>query len=351
MFFAYAGFLEVPLAGAGGCSLKIAELEKELAQGKIRPAYLLAGDEPLLRDQGLAALSQGILGGAADEFNLERLDAVGLSPSVLHESLQTLPWMASHRLVILREPDQIKHKDTRESLFEALLEALERLVEQTETVLVVTANSADSRLRWVKAFKGPAVRVDCNALKNARDAIPFVEAEARRQGVELESGVARELAERTGPRLLVLQGEIAKAALLAGPGQPVSRDHVLVSTSDISESKLWDLTDPICAGQTGTSVTRLGRLLASGFAPEAILGALAGHFRRLATVRGGGSVGGGGFRAQQLAAQARRYSQRDLRTCLERIHETDAVLKGIGKASKQVSRELAVEILVMDLSP
>ena len=193
--------------------------------------------------------------------------------------------------------------------------------------------------------------MDCNALKNARDAIPFVEAEARRQGVELESGVARELAERTGPRLLVLQGEIAKAALLAGPGQPVSRDHVLVSTSDISESKLWDLTDPICAGQTGTSVTRLGRLLASGFAPEAILGALAGHFRRLATVRGGGSVGGGGFRAQQLAAQARRYSQRDLRTCLERIHETDAVLKGIGKASRQVSRELAVEILVMDLSP
>jgi hypothetical protein len=71
----------------------------------------------------------------------------------------------------------------------------------------------------------------------------------------------------------------------------------------------------------------------------------------LATVRGGGSVGGGGFRAQQLAAQARRYSQRDLRTCLERIHETDAVLKGIGKASRQVSRELAVEILVMDLSP
>jgi len=80
---------------------------------------------------------------------------------------------------------------------------------------------------------------------------------------------------------------------------------------------------------------------------------LAGHFRRLATVRGGGSVGGGGgeYREKKLTGQARRYSQRDLRTCLERIHETDAVLKGIGKASKQVSRELAVEILVMDLSP
>jgi len=323
--------------------LKIAELEKELAQGKIRPAYLLAGGEPLLRDRGLAALSQGILGGAADEFNLERLDAVGLSPSLLHESLQTLPWMASHRLVILREPDQIKHKDTRESFFEALLEAFERLVEQTETVLVVTANSADSRLRWVKAFKGAAVR--------ARDAIPFVEAEARRQGVELESGVARELAERTGPRLLVLQSEIAKAALLAGPGQRISRDHVLDSTSDISESKVWDLADPICAGQAGTSITLLGRLLASGSAPEAILGALAGHFRRLATVRGGGSVGGGEYLTKKLTAQAKRYSQRELRTCLERIHETDAVLKGIGKASKQVSRQLAVEILVMDLSP
>ena len=330
--------------------MKIDELEKELAQGKIRPAYLLAGDEPLLRDQGLALLLQGVLEGSTDEFNLDRLDADGLSPSRLLESLQTLPWMASHRLVILRAPDQVQHKGPREALFEALIQGLERVVEQTETVLVVSATNADSRLRWVKGFKAPAVRVACKAPERARDAIPFVEAEAASQGVELSKGVARELVHRIGPQLLVLKGEIAKAALMAGPGQPISRDHILASTSDISETGVWEIVDPICAGQRAKAIVQLGGLLASGFAPEAILGALAGHFRRLASLRGGGSVGGPDQRVRKMKDQAARYTQRGLRSRLERIHETDAILKGIGKASKQVSRELAIEILVMDLS-
>jgi DNA polymerase-3 subunit delta len=308
------------------------------------------GSEPLLRDQGLAAIRQAVLSGSSDDFNLDRLDGDRLSPGRLLESVQTLPLMAEHRLVIVKDPQLIAHKDSREALFDALLQTLTGLVEQTETVMVVTAAKADSRLRWVKAFKGSAAKVECAPPKSAEAAIPFIETEAKSQGVTLEAGVARELADRVGPHLLILRGELAKAALMAGDRRSISLDHVRAGTSDLSERFLWDLTDPLCAGQAGAAIAQLNRLFASGYAPEAVLGSLAGHFRKLACIRGGGTISGSPFQLRKLNSQAARHSQRSLRTCLERIHRTDASLKGIGQASKHMSRESTVESLVLELS-
>ena len=348
------GFCRAERASLGKCApggrrkvLKVEELEKEVAQGKFRSAYLLAGGEPLLRDRSLSALRNAVLGGATDDFNLERVAAEQLVPSVIEDSIRTLPVMADHRLVILHDFDRAgRGAGAREKLSAALVDAVKALSSQTETVLVVTATKANSRFRWVKAFKAPAVRVECDAPKAGAGVVAFIEAEAARQELVLEKGVARHLADRIGPQLLVLQGELAKVGLLAGIGEPITRDHVTASTCDVADRPVWDLTDAICAGQTGKAIDQLARMLGSGSAPEAILGMLASHFRKLARVRGGGSVAAGGFMADKLNKQARRHSQRGLRTCLERIHETDAALKGVGS----LSREMAIESLVIDLS-
>jgi len=278
------------------------------------------------------------------------MDADGLSPGRLLESVQTLPLMAKHRLVIVKDPQRIAHKKAREAFFDALVQTITDLVEQIETVLVVTASNTDSRLRWVKAFKGSAAKVDCASPKSSKALVSFVETEADAQGVTLEPGVARELADRVGPHLLMLRGEIAKAALMAGEGQSVSLDHVRAGTCDLSERFLWDLTDPVCAGQAGPAIAQLARLFASGYAPEAVLGSLAGHFRKLACIRGGGKISASPFQLNKLKTQAARHSQRSLRTCLERIHQADAALKGIGLTSKHLSRESTVESLVLELS-
>lgn len=307
----------------------------------------MAGGEPLLRDKSLATLRTAILGGAADDFNLERLTPEELTPSALEDSIRALPVMADHRLVIVGDFDRAgRGADARERLSSTLVEAVKSLASQTETVLVVTASKANSRFRWVKAFKSPAVRVACDAPKAGAGVVAFIEAEAARQDLVLEKGVALHLSERIGPQLLVLQGELAKVALLAGIDEPITRDHVTASTCDVADRPVWDLTDAICAGQTGKAVGLLARMLGSGSAPEAILGMLASHFRKLARVRGGGGVSAGGFMAEKLSKQARRHSQRSLRSCLERIHETDAALKGVGS----LSREMAIESLVIDLS-
>ena len=335
-----------PGSRAGDGTLKTSELKKELAQGRIRPAYLLAGLEPLFRDESLAAIREAVLVGASEDFNLDRLTGDRLSPGILSDSLQTLPVMAERRLVVVSQLDPRGRAKVREELAEALVQAVKTLANQQEAVLVVVAPKVDKRSRWVKAFKDPAVLVDCEPPQKPREIVAFVEADAKRQGVPLATGAAQHLAERIGPQLLVLQGELAKAALLAGEGNPVTREHVIISTCDVAERSIWELTDAIGQGHAGSAVTQLGQLFASGSAPEAVLGALAAHFRRLARVRGGADLAGSPFRQRRMEGQAQRYSQKALRTCLERIHETDAALKGVGS----LPRDMAMENLVIDLS-
>jgi DNA polymerase-3 subunit delta len=212
------------------------------------------------------------------------------------------------------------------------------------SVLVVAASRADKRQRWVKAF-GKAVVV-CEAPKRSRDLAAFVQEEATRQDVVLERGVAEALAERVGPQLMLLRNEIAKLALLAGPGETVSRAHVGAGTALSAEEPIWDLTDAIGEGRSADALRVLGRLLAAGEAPPLLLGALVSHFRRLARTAAGAEVPGPPFVRKKLAAQARRYGAARLRSALAALQETDLALKGAG----HLKPELSLERLVLALA-
>ena len=318
---------------------------EELAKGHVRPAYLLAGAEPLLRDDALAAIESSVLETGPRDFNLDRLEVGKVTPGRLEEALENLPVMAERRLVVLRETEGRGAK--LDANWGAVIEGwLGRIDAQTPSVLVIVCAKADKRNKWVKAFKDPAALVDCEAPKKPKDLAAFLAGEARRQGVELNPDAAALLADRVGPQLMLLRQEIEKASLLAGPGEAISRKHVELAVSAVAEEPIWDLTDAIGQGRTAEAVSLLSRLIAQGAAPPAILGALASHFRRLVRVGHGDSVGGPPFVVRKLEQQARRYTARRLVTCLRAIHRADVELKG----ASVMRSERALEQLVLGLA-
>lgn len=313
------------------------ELAQELAAGTLRSAYLLAGEEPLLREDALRALRAAALAGAGDAFDFERLDAARIQPAALADALRTLPVLAPRRLVVLELTET-----AREGVLELLPELLGELGPGGGAVLAAVAARPDRRARYAKAF-GDAV-VDCSAPSRPAEIAAFVRREAERQGVALEGGAADLLAERAGPALLWLRQEIAKLALLAGPGRTVTRAHVEAGTADASEAPIWDLTDAIGLGRADAALAALSRL--SGSPAVVLLGSIASHFRRLLRVAHGGEVAGPPFVQRKLREQARRMGAPRLRSALEAIHETDLALKGEGG----LPPELALERLVLALS-
>jgi DNA polymerase-3 subunit delta len=319
------------------------ELASELAADEIRPAYLLAGEEALLRDDALASLRAHVLDGSADDFNLQRLPGDATTPAALEEALGALPILAARRLVILAEPET--RRGSSKALLDALADAMPAQLAQRECVLVVAASRPDKRSRWVKAMgKAPGAIVACDAPRDARGTVPFVRSEAKRQGVSLEKGAAERLAELVGPQLLLLRQEIAKAGLLAGPGEKVTRAHVDQATSQMAEQQIWDLTDAIGEGRLDEALALLARM--GDVAAPVVLGTLAAHFRKLSRLRSGGGVAGPPFVKNKLEKQARRFSPGRLHACMQAIHETDVAIKGAGT----LPPGLAIERLVLALA-
>lgn len=322
--------------------MKPEALHAELAKGRLRRAYLLAGPEALLRDDALAALRSVVLGSAPPEFNLDRLDGASCAPAMLRDAVGMLPVLGTHRLVVLREPEG--GRGAAKALADALAEIVGELPESV--VLVVTASKVDRRARWVKAFSEHAALVECEAPSGAAALAAFVTAEAARQGLSLEADVAELIAERVGPELLVLRQELSKAALLAVPSTRVTRAHVEATVIALAEQPIWDLTDAIGEGRARDALPLLGRLLRSGAPAPVLLGTLASHFRKLLRIRAGGSVAAPPFVQRKLERQSRRYAPARLLAALRAIHDADLALKGQGGASP----EITIERLVLALA-
>jgi len=320
-----------------------AELVAELDDGQLRPAYLIAGDEPLLRGDAIAALRHRVLGEGPSDFNFDRLEGPATASGELMDAIRALPVLAERRLVLLRDPEGKSAK--AKALVESLPAAIAEAAEGGSTVFVVVASKIDKRSRWVKAFRAPASLVVCDPPKAGKAVVAFVREEAGRLGIELGPGAAEALSEAVGPQLLLLRHELEKARLLSGDG-PVTREHVLATVSQVAEEPIWDLTDAIGEGRTGEALAMLGRLLGSGAPPPMLLGSLIGHFRKLLRARHGGQLAGHPFAVRKWEAQARRYTPGRLRSCLAALHEVDEVLKGQGG----LPADLALERLVLGLS-
>ena len=98
------------------------ELARELAAGTLRPVYLLAGEEPLLREDALRSLRQAVLAGAGDAFDLDRLSGARLEGAALLDAIRRLPALAPRRLVLLDEPEA-----SRGGVGDKLVEAVHEL--------------------------------------------------------------------------------------------------------------------------------------------------------------------------------------------------------------------------------
>ena len=325
--------------------MNVAQLTTELAKGRVRPAYLIAGEEPLLRDAALEAIEARVLAGAPRDFNLDRLDVDSALPGRLEEALGTLPLMASQRLVVLREGEG-RGGGIDESWARGIEQALKGLREPTHAVLVVVARKLDRRSRWVKAFREPAAEIECESPTATRELVEFLEREAGRQSILISKDAAELLCERVGPHLLLLRKELEKLQLQIGSGATIDRAAVARSVSSVAEDSIWELTDAIGQGRTADSLQLLSQMLNQGAASQAVLGALASHFRRLLRVEQGEPIKGPPFVVRKLEQQVRRFQSTRLLGCLRAIHRADVELKGAGV----MRPERALEQLVIQLS-
>jgi DNA polymerase-3 subunit delta len=260
-----------------------AAVHKQIKAGNPDPIYLLLGEDDVEKS-ALAAEFAEIVEEGLRAFNVERVHAGDMTTgdrladgvAGLVSAVRTMPMMVPRRVVVVTQAEILLVPKRESEAAARALDELEALLKRPEpqTTLVFVAGSIDKRSRMYKLLTKHATVVECGAIEDQADAERWVKNRIAAAGVEIEPAAARRLAERAGPDIKRLRGEVDRLLLYA-MGQPrVTLDDVREVAGPAALQDDWAMTNAIEAGQGAVALKQLALMLDAGAPPEKILGQL-----------------------------------------------------------------------------
>ena len=229
---------------------------------------------------GLQRELQGLTTGFVAEHGdiaVERLDAEEASFERLQESLQSSPFLAARKLVIIRSPGANK------KFAEQLESILITLPETTDVVLV--ESKIDKRSSYYKTLKKLTDMRSFPAL-DEQGLSAWLADTAKEQGGTIDRTSARFLVERVGADQQVLASELNKL-LTYDPA--ITRHTIELLTEPTPQSKIFDLLEAAFAGNTKQALALYQDQRDQKVDPSQIIAMLTWQFKIVAIVESAGS--------------------------------------------------------------
>jgi DNA polymerase III subunit delta len=347
--------------------------EADVKSRKLRPAYVLIGDEAFFRKRCREAILQYLVPPDLRDFAVYEFD---LGETELHEVLdraRTPSLMAPFQVFFIRGVKALYGRGSHKEEFEAVEEYAKNPNPDALLVFIADHISIPADVRRMELQdKDRYERIretlgeSCGIVELARveesDAVRWVTDTGAAQGVKVEPDAARELVDALGGDMMMIANELEKLELYVGEKKRITLGDVETMVLAAKQRSLYELTDAISARDRAKALEVLDAILSSGDGDDAAIGhlyMLAKTFRQMLVIsernvrdsRALWQVLWQGFRVPPFAAddiirQARRYkSRRDLTRALRQIARADLALR-----SNPPSKRLVLENLVLSLT-
>jgi DNA polymerase-3 subunit delta len=342
-----------------------AEAIAQAKKGDLRPVYVVAGEERLLRDEVVAELRRASLAGGVAAFNEDKFTAGETDIEAILSAARTVPMMAPRRFVLLRgaerwgapeEGDAAPRPATKTTAtppFDRLAEYATAPVDST--CLVVVATKLDGRRKLALLARKQDFLVVCEP-PDSRSLPDWIVARCAAKGNAMDRDVAELLAALAGPQLSPLDDAVERLSLYVGPGAPIDEAAVGACVARIRTADTWALVDAVGARDLGRAL----RTLADAYDPRErglpLLGALAWSIRQLARFQAALAAGermdeaarrAGVFqpyRARELATKARAVRAREVERWMLVLAETDLALKSSRRNADAILEEMLTRL-------
>lgn len=294
---------------------------------------------------GLQAALWQLVGDFLTEYTdmgLERLDGEEASFDRIRESLESLPFLASKKLVVLKSPSANKE------FAEKAPDLLKQLGETTDVIIIEP--KLDKRLSYYKFLKKHSEYREFNELDEAGLA-KWLASTAKEQGGTISSADARYLVERVGATQQLLASELAK---LLSYNPTITRQTIDLLTEPTPASTIFELLDAALSGKTKRALTLYTEQRAMKVEPQQILAMLAWQLHVLAVVKAApnhdpGTIASEArlnpFVVRKSLAIADRLASTELKDLIHRTLELDIRLK-----SQVIDADEALQNLLMGVT-
>ncbi len=265
------------------------------------------------------------------DMALERLDGEEASFERLQEALQSLPFLTSKKMVILRSGSANKQfVEHAESL-------LKELPETTDVVLVEP--KLDKRSSYFKLIKKMTDFRECTELDPAGLA-RWVVTTTKHLGGDISHSNATYLVERAGANQQLLSHEVEKLLLY---DQTISRQTIDILVDPTPQSTVFELLEAAFAGNAKRALQLYAEQRALKVEPQQIIAMLAWQLHILALIKTAGSR-----TPEQIALEGKikPYVVRKSATIARKISQPE--LKQLVYDLMTIDRRLKREVLDAD---
>ncbi len=185
--------------------MNLDSLKKEISQRKVKPIYLLHGEEPFFLEQAEALFEQGLLSEAERGFNLSILYGRDSDAQSITDAALRYPMFADFQLIIVREAQSLRD-------IEKLLSYAEKPVPSTVLVLVHKHKKYPANRKLYKAIARSGVVMESKKVRD-QEMAAWVDQFLRQQGYRIQPDAAQLVAEHLGNDLGRVVSELKKLML------------------------------------------------------------------------------------------------------------------------------------------
>lgn len=235
----------------------------------------LTGNNSFLLNEELRRLVKAFVAEFSD-MGLQRIDGEEVEYDRIRESLQSLPFLASRKLVVLRTPSANKQ------FVENSAELLADLPESTD--VIIHEPKLDKRLSYYKFLKKSTNYQEFNELDGYGLSKWLVE-QAKSFDALISATNAKYLVDRVGAIQQLLANELAK---LAAYDPKITRQTIDLLTEPTPRSTIFQLLDSAFTGDIKNMLKLYKEQRASKVEPQQIIAMLAWQLHIMAIVKTAG---------------------------------------------------------------
>ncbi len=245
------------------------------------------GENRFALQQELRRIVDGFVAEHTD-MALEQFDGEEAEFDRMREALQSLPFLATKKLVVLRNPGANKQfVESAESLLTDLSEV---------TDVVIVESKPDKRTSYYKFLKKHTDLKEFNELDTPQLA-KWLVAAAKETGGTLSSSDANYLVNRVGANQLTLQNELQK---LLNYDKKITRDSIDLLSERTPQSTTFDLLDAALKGDKAYALQLYAEQRSMKVEPQQIIALLGWQLHALSVVKTAGERD-----AAQIASEAK----------------------------------------------
>lgn len=191
--------------------LRPEDVTQALEKGKLAPFYLFYGPNEFIIERVLSRIKNNYIPENSRDLNMEICYGGETDPSDVVDRAQTLPFLASNRLIILRRTDAYKADQLNQ-----FIPYLENPVDST--CLIFLSSKTNFKNKFYKKIRSFRLAVNFLELRN-NQVVPWIMNTAREIGLSINRQGCVFLQELTGNRLRDIYSELQKLKLSYGEKQ------------------------------------------------------------------------------------------------------------------------------------